>query len=398
MSNTITLKNGTTTPDNTDLEIAEPGFKKNTGTLYIGNGDKVVQINPIISSEEPERIPGALWIDTSIESSTEDSPLPISQGGTGANNAADALVNLGAAPAGYGLGDSVWISDGRSANDMMSNGWFSWGSGGVVDVPFPTGYMFVVARQSGKHVTQFTLNANYTGTGNTQTAVRTYGTTGWSEWVNNSPSAFAPSGYGGYGETCPHFIVTNETDFESELTNIVTNIQPKQSVRFTFMIGSIAGVTIGDWQWIATIHKTSDKYAFVSAQCGYGGRITKIEKVYSNGVWQPCEWENPPMVAGVEYRTTERFKGKVVYAKQISFGKLPASGSSSVSVGVDNRKVVSITGVFTDGSYCEPYPIIGGSGTIKCICWINPNGSLFAQANSDCSSYTGEFIIKYTKD
>lgn len=396
MSNTIILKNGTTTPDNTDLEIAEPGFKKNTGTLYIGNGDKVVQINPIISSEEPERIPGALWIDTSIESSTEDSPLPISQGGTGANNAADALVNLGAAPAGYGLGDSVWISDGRSANDMMSNGWFSWGSGGVVDVPFPTGYMFVVARQSGKHVTQFTLNANYIGTGNTQTAVRTYGTTGWSEWVNNSPSAFAPSGYGYGGQSVAlknNSLIANEDDLDNELAKIYDAMNAGETKMITFF----GYPSNSDWRFFGILSKSSANNGSLIAHSAYSAGSKIIKQKYG-GTWQPTEWENPPMVAGVEYRTTERFKGKVVYAKQISFGKLPASGSSSVSVGVDNRKVVSITGVFTDGSYCEPYPIIGGSGTIKCICWINPNGSLFAQANSDCSSYTGEFIIKYTKD
>ena len=42
MSNTIILKNGVTTPGVTDLEVAEPGFKKDSGTLYIGNGEKVV--------------------------------------------------------------------------------------------------------------------------------------------------------------------------------------------------------------------------------------------------------------------------------------------------------------------------------------------------------------------
>lgn len=31
------------------------------------------------------------------------------------------------------------------------------------------------------------------------------------------------------------------------------------------------------------------------------------------GVWQPWEWVNPPMVPGVEYRTTKRHNGKPVY-------------------------------------------------------------------------------------
>lgn len=86
------------------------------------------------------------------------------------------------APSGYGLGAATWYSDGRSADTMQDNGWFAWGSGGVVGTPFSAGYMFVVARQNGKYVTQFAFNSNYTGTGNTQIATRTYGTTGWSEW------------------------------------------------------------------------------------------------------------------------------------------------------------------------------------------------------------------------
>lgn len=93
----------------------------------------------------------------------------------------------GKAPAGYGLGAAKWIDDGRSADAMMDNGWFAWGSGGVADAPFSAGYMFVVARQNGKHVTQFAFNANYSGVGALQIVTRTYGTSGWSEWESDNP-------------------------------------------------------------------------------------------------------------------------------------------------------------------------------------------------------------------
>lgn len=39
------------------------------------------------------------------------------------------------------------------------------------------------------------------------------------------------------------------------------------------------------------------------------------------------EWINPPMVVGVEYRTTERFNGKPVYVKAVDMGKLPAANA-----------------------------------------------------------------------
>jgi hypothetical protein len=94
------------------------------------------------------------------------------------------------APAGYGLGDAMWITDGRSADTMQNNGWFSWSSGGVVNVPFPAGYMFVIARQNGKHVTQFAISSNYTGVGSLEAVTRTYGTTGWSEWEWVNPPMY----------------------------------------------------------------------------------------------------------------------------------------------------------------------------------------------------------------
>ena len=38
------------------------------------------------------------------------------------------------------------------------------------------------------------------------------------------------------------------------------------------------------------------------------------------GAWTPWEWVNPPMFAGTEYRTTERYKGAAVYKKVNSNG------------------------------------------------------------------------------
>ncbi len=90
------------------------------------------------------------------------------------------------APSGYGLGDAVMITDGRSIDNMKKNGWFSWETDGITDAPFAAGYMLVMADQAGKHVTQMIFDANYSDVGKTRMQVRTYGVTGWSgwEWVN----------------------------------------------------------------------------------------------------------------------------------------------------------------------------------------------------------------------
>lgn len=46
----------------------------------------------------------------------------------------------------------------------------------------------------------------------------------------------------------------------------------------------------------------------------------------------PWEWVNPPMVLGVEYRTTERYLGKPVYCKVVDFGTAPNNDTKNVSL------------------------------------------------------------------
>lgn len=54
------------------------------------------------------------------------------------------------------------------------------------------------------------------------------------------------------------------------------------------------------------------------------------------GEWTPWEWVNPPLVLGVEYRTTERYLGKPVYVKVVNFGALPANNKKVVQHGISN--------------------------------------------------------------
>lgn len=43
--------------------------------------------------------------------------------------------------------------------------------------------------------------------------------------------------------------------------------------------------------------------------------------------WLPWEFVNPPLVLGVEYRTTERYLGKPVYKRTENIGAMPAPGN-----------------------------------------------------------------------
>ena len=45
-----------------------------------------------------------------------------------------------------------------------------------------------------------------------------------------------------------------------------------------------------------------------------------------NGV---TEWVNPPVIPGVEYRTTERYNGKPVYKRAVNIGDITDKGTST---------------------------------------------------------------------
>lgn len=56
-----------------------------------------------------------------------------------------------------------------------------------------------------------------------------------------------------------------------------------------------------------------------------------LRRYYTNGTWSEWECENPPMVAGVEYRTTERCNGRVIFKKLIAYNVTAQIGSSSTT-------------------------------------------------------------------
>ena len=69
--------------------------------------------------------------------------VPIENGGTGADNAAEALANLGAAPSGYGLGTGATY--GSSPNSIFNGGFYRWDTNND-QTPFANASMIVIPR------------------------------------------------------------------------------------------------------------------------------------------------------------------------------------------------------------------------------------------------------------
>lgn len=85
--------------------------------------------------------------------------------------------------------------------------------------------------------------------------------------------------------------------------------------------------------------------------------------VIADGVWREFEWVNPPMSLGVEYRTTERWNGKVVYTCLVNCGN-PVDGSTkSVNHNLTMTQCISCEAcaISTAG---DSFPVIyGGDST-----------------------------------
>lgn len=112
------------------------------------------------------------------------------------------------------------------------------------------------------------------------------------------------------------------------------------------------------------------------------------------------EWENPPMIPGVEYRTSKRHNGLPVYTKLIDYGYLK---TSSVSIGTKN--VISMKGIttFIDGSgyeYHDTFPVHASNGFAVLAIAFTGNSTLYVKINDGypaTQNYTAQFIIEYTK-
>lgn len=117
----------------------------------------------------------------------------------------------------------------------------------------------------------------------------------------------------------------------------------------------------------------------------------------NNGLWGEWEWVNPPMVLGVEYRTTERWQGKAVYTKLTNCGGL-GSSTTSITTTIPASAYV-LRHHETMGGIPLPFYYSSGNATLRCHYNNDANFKIiemFGHVN-----YAGRTVISqawYTKD
>lgn len=114
-----------------------------------------------------------------------------------------------------------------------------------------------------------------------------------------------------------------------------------------------------------------------------------------SGTWSAWEWVNPPMMLGVEYRTTERYLGKPVYKKMIEYTGALTADYSQMSHNIANIDAVC-------GCYAELFVSAARLSTPRFdgdnfIVFSASQSVIIKQSNADYSSYSARVTLSYTK-
>lgn len=174
---------------------------------------------------------------------------------------------------------------------------------------------------------------------------------GWNIELNendiykNGVKAFAPDGYGlgsTSGKWCEDANTATKTGFYIMSGSSAKNT-PANHNGFKY---GVLQVQCRSTNYIYQTLTSADGFANVQMVTRYSTN--------SGATWSEWEWINPPMTAGVEYRTTERCDGKPVYRKLVVYTHSGKFGDSA-----------------TNTDYTIPHGISGWARSVRCVTSIN---------------------------
>lgn len=165
--------------------------------------------------------------------------------------------------------------------------------------------------------------------------------------------------------------------------------------------------TINDSGGYITIHKgrNEDAMAVVDVKLEIDG-MRLYRHAWSEGDtayhWDEWEYENPPMIAGTEYRTTERYDGRPVYVKRLQKQLSGSAGISSIVLVSGVAAVVDCRAVLNHSNGCVfVCPAFDQDGTLAAHTQVELFETdaqiTIKPVTLECANCTAEIVIKYTK-
>lgn len=319
--------------------------------------------------------------------------LPLISGGTGANSAAGALTNLHAF---RNLGKEIVksVADDTVANwATIDSGYSYYENKGLLNDQ-PSQYGILISFRQSTEV--FQLWRTQSGG---PTYWRSGNSAGWaSTWakvydIQNKPTpneiGAAPGGYG-LGES--------DVKLKSlEELNAYTG-------NGWFRLDAQEGITFGGRNataWYGQTRRYNNNYLEQEMSI-LSHSSPKLIRRCINGTWVD-EWENPPMVPGVEYRTTERSNNDAVYVKRVAYNNEAEMGSDTAVTSVtiphgitEFKNLDRVVARNTSAKYVLPY--LNTKGGMTVVTGVNSTHITMRISNTAwASGYNWEFDVYYTK-
>lgn len=135
---------------------------------------------------------------------------------------------------------------------------------------------------------------------------------------------------------------------------------------------------------------------------GHGGG--ECRRICTDGTWGQWEYVTPPAYAGVEYRTTERWNGKVVYTIALGTGQLPNNSVLSLTDCYTATNIIRASGATNNGSRMnfpakwQEWDSASNTMLTKEIGLMAASWGASVFTNYDASSINATIQVWYTKD
>lgn len=204
----------------------------------------------------------------------------------------------------------------------------------------------------------------------------------WSEWYKTDPEAFAPAGYG---------LGTVQPIEWSNIDSITTNGWYSAVVN-----GEIASGAATYMAWVR-VDALDTSFACQTAYITGGAYVLKRHR--QAGAWGEWEWINPPMSLGVEYRTTERWQGMVVWTVLVDCGTAVA-GENNISTNFACSRIIGSRGYMGGGAIPQTYDSARNDKYFKACNVSNVSGKIaivLELGSAQASSAPCHVQVWYTK-
>lgn len=191
----------------------------------------------------------------------------------------------------------------------------------------------------------------------------------------------APSGYG-LGTSAPQFADNDANNVTGSGWNSVNSTTANRPTGVTW------GCIRTDYYYSGAIWQT---YYQMGSTC-------RAVRYFSNGAWSGWEWDNPPLAAGVEYRTVERWNRDPVYAMSVQY-KFTQTYTDSFSLEIPHG--IENFGNLIKAEIVQPpysYPYVDSRGGMAGVKYVNATNIVFDSYK--VGFRTGNilnFVLHYTK-